>query len=160
MHQWNNQNLVSEKLLASNPSPSSHRLKLNVTAWNKHEDISICCHLGTDDWDFWSCSCRTNNTFHFSNTMVWFRSPVYEGVWWAYVSIVPQTMKPSISLSVLPGGGRTHSITGFTSCIGCAHRHTHTPACAKCKHMFLRISKSKNEDNRDRTENLLGICRV
>lgn len=49
--------------------------------------------------------------------MVWFRRQMYEGVWWAYVSIVPQTMKPSIVLSVLPGGGRTHSITGLQAVV-------------------------------------------
>lgn len=67
-----------------------------------------------------------NNAFHCSNTMVWFRSQMYEGVWWAYVSIVPQTMKPSIVLSVLPGGGRTHSITGLQAVVLAARAQTHT----------------------------------
>lgn len=110
------------------------------------KDILICCCLGADERDIQSHSHQTNNTFHCSNTIVWFCRPIHGGVWWAFVSIVSQTMNPSISLSVLPGGGRTHSITGFTSSIS-------NNACARVHWN----QKDKSKDNRDTTEYPVGI---
>ncbi len=45
---------------------------------------------------------------------------------YVFVSIVPDTMKPSTALSLLQHSGWTHSITGFTSCLSHTHTHTNT----------------------------------